>query len=58
VEKDAGIVYVVDAWDDDAQESYVKVFTTAEKAQRDLERWKARREGHDVYAGIVKRKVL
>lgn len=52
------VVYVVDAWDDDAQESYVRVFSTAEKARRDLERWKGRREGHDLYAGVVKRKVL
>jgi hypothetical protein len=52
------VVYVVDAWDDDAQESYVRVFTTAEKANRDLARWKAAREGHDVYAGVLKRKVL
>jgi hypothetical protein len=51
------VVYVVDAWDDDAQESYVRVFSTAEKARRDLERWKARRKGHDLYAGVVKRKV-
>jgi hypothetical protein len=28
------IVYVVDAWDDDAQESYVKVFSTRDKAVR------------------------
>ena len=52
------IVYVVDAWDDDAQESYVRVFTTAEKATRDLARWKARRKGHSVYAGVLKRKIL
>jgi len=51
-------VYVVDAWDDDAQESYVRVFSTAEKAARDVERWEARRAGHDLYAGVVKRKVL
>ena len=51
------VVYVVDAWDDDAQESYVRVFATAQKARRDLERWKARRKGHDLYAGVVKRKV-
>jgi len=50
-------VFVVDAWDDDEQTSYVKVFSTAEKAQRDLERWKARRKGHDVYAGVLKRAV-
>ncbi len=51
------IVYVVDAWDDDAQESYVRVFSTAAKARRDLARWKAEREDHDVYAGIVKRTI-
>jgi hypothetical protein len=51
-------VYVVDAWDDDAQESYVRVFTTADKANRDLERWKAKRAGHDLYAGVLKRRVL
>jgi hypothetical protein len=51
-------VYVVDAWDDDAQESYVKVFSSADKAHRDLERWKERRKGHDLYAGVLKRKVL
>jgi hypothetical protein len=54
----AAFVYVVDAWDDDAQQSYVRVFTTAEKASRDLARWKARRKGHSVYAGVCKRKVL
>jgi hypothetical protein len=52
------VVYVVDAWDDDAQESYVRVFATAAKAARDLERWKRAREGHDLYVGIVKRTVL
>ena len=51
-------VYVIDAWDDDAQESYVRVFTTAEKAQRDLARWEARRAGHELYSGVLKRKVL
>ncbi len=50
-------VYVVDAWDDDAQESYVRVFTTADKAADDLDRWKARRKAHDVYAGVLKRRV-
>jgi hypothetical protein len=52
------VVYVVDAWDDDDQESYVRVFSSAEKAHRDLQRWKARRKGHDLYAGVVKRKIL
>jgi hypothetical protein len=52
------IVYVVDAWDDDAQESYVRVFTTAEKARRELARWQAKRKGHDLYAGVMRRKVL
>ena len=52
------VVYVVDAWDSDDQESYIRVFTTADKAHRDLQRWKARREAHEVYAGVVKRKVL
>lgn len=52
------VVYVIDAWDDDAQESYVRVFSTAEKAHRDLDRWKARREGHSLFSGVVKRKVL
>jgi hypothetical protein len=51
-------VYVIDAWDDDAQESYVRVFTSAEKANLDLARWKAKREDHDLYTGVVKRKVL
>ncbi len=51
-------VYVVDAWDDDDQESYVKVFSTSEKAKQDLAKWKKEREGHDVYAGVLKRKVL
>jgi hypothetical protein len=50
-------VYVVDAWDDDAQESYVSVFATAERAHADLARWKARREGSSVYAGVLTRKV-
>jgi hypothetical protein len=53
----ANVVYVVDAWDDDAQESYVRVFASADKAHRDLERWKARRKEHDLYAGVLKRKV-
>lgn len=52
------VVYVVDAWDDDAQESYVRVFSTAEKANRDLARWKAKRSGHNLFAGVVKRRVL
>ncbi len=52
------IVYVVDAWDDDAQESYVRVFATAEKAHRELARWKARRKGHNLFAAVLKRKVL
>ena len=51
-------VYVVDAWDDDAQESYVRVFSTPEKAKRDLARWQAERPGHDLYAGVIRRKVL
>jgi len=55
---DPGIVYVVDAWDEDAQESYVRVFTTADKAKRDLAAWQARRKEHDLYAGVMKRKVL
>jgi hypothetical protein len=55
---DSKVVFVVDAWDDDEQESYVRVFTTAEKAARDLERWKAKRKGHDVYAGVLRRRVL
>ena len=54
----AKLVYVVDAWDDDAQESYVRVFATAEKAARDLERWQLKRKKHDLYAGVVKRTVL
>ena len=54
----AAVVYVVDAWDDDAQESYVRVFATADKAHRDLERWKAKRRAHSVYAGVLKRKIL
>jgi hypothetical protein len=52
------VVYVVDAWDDDAQESYVRVFSTAEKAKRDLARWEAKRRGHDLYAGVLRRTVL
>lgn len=51
-------VYVVDAWDDNAQESYVRVFSTEDKAKRDLERWTEKRTGHAVFSGIVKRKVL
>ena len=51
-------VYVVDAWDDDDQESYVSVFKRAEDARQDLKRWKAERKGHDLYAGVLKRKVL
>jgi hypothetical protein len=51
-------VWVVDAWDDEAQESYVRVFATPEKARRDLERWSRGRKEDAVYAGVVKRKVL
>jgi hypothetical protein len=51
------VVYVVDAWDDDDQESYVRVFTTSEKARLDLARWKARRKDHSVFAGVLKRRV-
>jgi hypothetical protein len=52
------VVYVVDAWDDDAQESYVGVFATAESAAKDLGRWRKKRKGHDLYAGVLKRRVL
>ena len=51
------VVYVVDAWDDDDQESYVRVFATSESASRDLARWKSRRAGHSVFAGVLKRRV-
>ena len=51
-------VYVVDAWDDDEQESYVQVFSTRAKAQADLKRWQNARRDHDVYVGIMKRSVL
>ena len=51
-------VFVVDGWDDDARESYVRVFTSADKAADDLARWKAKRKTHDVYAGVLKRRVL
>jgi len=54
----SGVVYVVDAWDDDAEQSYVRVFATAEKAQRDLARWRARRKDHNLFAGVLKRRVL
>jgi ubiquinone/menaquinone biosynthesis C-methylase UbiE len=30
----------------------------AAKAERDLARWQAMREGHGLYAGVVKRRVL
>ncbi len=52
------VVYVVDAWDDDAKESHVRVFWAAEKAEEHLARWKARREGHSLFAGVLKRVVL
>jgi hypothetical protein len=29
-----------------------------DKARRDLARWRANREGHDLYAGVTERKVL
>lgn len=51
-------VHVVDAWDDTDQESYVRVFASAEDAKRDLARWKTSRKGHDLYAGVLKRRVL
>jgi hypothetical protein len=52
------VVYVVDAWDDDAQESYVRVFSTAEKANQDLARWEAKRRRHNLFAGVLKRRIL
>jgi hypothetical protein len=54
----ATFVYVVDAWDDDREESYVRVFSSVEKAKRDLLRWEEERLGHNTFAGIVRRKVL
>jgi hypothetical protein len=51
------VVYVVDVWDDDAQDSYVRVFTSGEKAKRDLMRWRSKREGHSVFAGVLRRRV-
>ncbi len=54
----ARVVYVVDAWDDDAQESHVSVYADREAADRALARWKAKRASHDVYAGVLKRRVL
>ncbi len=51
-------VYVVDAWDDDAEESHVRVLTTAEKARRELEPWKAAGSRHNLFAGVLKRRVL
>jgi hypothetical protein len=36
----------------------VRVFTSAGKAPRDLARRQAKREGHDLYADVIKRKVL
>src|SRR5262249_62081345 len=50
-------VYVVDAWDDDAQESYVRVLPSSEKARRALLRWRTKREDHSVFAGVLKRRV-
>jgi hypothetical protein len=58
MESSRDVVYVVDAWDDTAQESYVRVFATTEKAELDLARWRAKRKGHDLYAGVLKRKIL
>jgi hypothetical protein len=58
MERTHDVVYVVDAWDDDAQESYVRVFGIRLEAERDLARWRAKRKGHDLYAGVLKRKVL
>jgi hypothetical protein len=55
--KSAAIVYVVDAWDDDAQESYVAVFATPAKARADLRRWRVTRAKHATYAGVMKRAV-
>ena len=51
-------VHVVDGWDDSEGESYVRVFSTAAKAKRDVERWRAERAEHDVYVGVVRRRVL
>jgi len=50
-------VYVVDAWDDDARESCVRVFSTRRRPRGRREVGEEAR-GHDLYAGIVKRKVL
>jgi hypothetical protein len=55
--KTGAVVYVVDAWDDDAQESYVRVFSTSKMAREDLARWRAKRSEHDTYAGVMKRRV-
>jgi hypothetical protein len=48
-------VYVLDAWNDNAQTSVVLVFATREKAERALERL-LKRPG-SWYAGIVKRTI-
>ncbi len=49
------MVYVVDAWNDTTERSVVAVFTTKEKAQRELER--ILKQPGKWYAGIVKRTV-
>lgn len=56
--KTGSVVYVIDAWDDDSQQSYVRVFSTAAKAREDLERWSAKRKGHSIFSEVLKRQVL
>jgi hypothetical protein len=48
-------VYVLDAWNDTTQKSVIAVFSTREKAERELERV-MKRPGN-WYAGVVKRTV-
>jgi hypothetical protein len=49
------VVYVVDAWNEMTGKSVIGVFTTREKAERELERV-TKRPG-TWYAGVVKRTV-
>jgi hypothetical protein len=49
------LVYVLDAWNDTTQTSFIAVFATEEKAKRALERI-LKRPGK-WYAGVVRRTV-
>jgi uncharacterized protein YfcZ (UPF0381/DUF406 family) len=54
------VVYIVDGWNDDTQKSIIKVFSSRQRAERELARLedKAAVLADDLYIGIVKRTIL